>query len=468
MRTYDTTELCKLDAKHHIHPFTDHKEMYKNGARIITRAENIYIYDSDGNKYLDAMSGLWCVNIGYGRSELAEAAKLQMAQLPYYNSFFQCAQLPAVELAAVLAEITPPQMNRTFFGCSGSDGNDTVLRLVRHYWSIQGQESRNIVISRNNAYHGSTMAGASLGGMDAMHIQGGLPIPNIEHIDQPYFYGEGGDLSCEEFGLQRARALEQRILEVGVERVAAFIAEPIQGAGGVIIPPDNYWPEINRICQKYDVLLCVDEVICGFGRTGEWFGTDTFGIEADVMTLAKGLSSGYQPIGAVMVADRIAEVLDHKGGEFAHGYTYSGHPVACAVALKNIQILRAERIIEKARDNTMDYFQAKVSALGEHPLVGEARGKGFLGGLELVADKSSKQKFDEDGSAGTVCRDNCLKNGLVMRAVGDIMLICPPLIISREQIDEFYHLAWDSLDQSFATLNGMDTASVEKTVNRGS
>ncbi len=452
MRTYDTTKLRHLDAKHHIHPFTDHKEMHNKGARIITRAENIYIYDSDGNQYLDAMSGLWCVNIGYGRAELAEVAKLQMEQLPYYNSFFQCAQLPAVELAEALAEVTPAQMNRVFFGCSGSDGNDTVLRLVRYFWEIQGYAERNIVISRNNAFHGSTMAGASLGGMNAMHEQGGLPIPNIEHIDQPYFYGEGGNLSLEEFGLQRAQALEQRMLEVGVERVAAFIAEPIQGAGGVIIPPDNYWQEINRICQKYDVLLCVDEVICGFGRTGEWFGSDTFGIEADVMTMAKGLSAGYQPISAVMIADRISAVLDRKGGEFAHGFTYSGHPVACAVALKNIQILRAERIIEKARDNTMDYFQSKVAALGEHPLVGEARARGFLGALELVANKESKQRFDEEGSAGMLCRENCLKNGLVMRAVEDVMVICPPLIISREQIDEFYQRAWASLNQSLATL----------------
>ncbi|WP_424947146.1 aspartate aminotransferase family protein [Candidatus Spongiihabitans sp.] len=452
MRTYDTAQLRELDAKHYMHPFTDHQDMRENGARIITGAENIYIYDSDGNKYLDAMSGLWCVNIGYGRTELAEVAKLQMEQLPYYNSFFQTAQLPAVELAEALAEVAPPQMNRTFFGCSGSDGNDTVVRLVRYFWEVQDQEDRNIIISRNNAYHGSTMAGASLGGMKAMHAQGGLPIANIEHIDQPYFYAEGGDLSLEEFGLQRAQALEQRILEVRPDRVAAFIAEPIQGAGGVIIPPDNYWPEINRICKKYDVLLCADEVICGFGRTGQWFGSDTFSIEADVMTLAKGLSSGYQTIGAVMVADRITEVLDSKGGEFAHGYTYSGHPVACAVALKNIQILRDERIIERARDNTMDYFQSRVSALGEHPLVGEARGAGFLGGLELVANKDTKQKFDEDGGAGTVCREICLKNGLVMRPVGDIMVICPPLIITRAQIDEFYDLAWASLDQSLASL----------------
>ena len=452
MRTYNTAELQKLDQKHHVHPFTDHQEMWQKGAKIITGAENIYIYDSDGNKYLDGMSGLWCVNIGYGRSELAEVAKLQMEQLPYYNSFFQTAQLPAVELAEILAEVTPAHINRTFFGCSGSDGNDTVLRLVRHYWAVQGHENKNVVISRINAYHGSTMAGASLGGMAAIHAQGGLPIPDIEHIDQPYFYREGGDMTVQEFGLQRARALEHRILELGADRVAAFIGEPVQGAGGVIIPPDNYWPEINRICKKYDVLLCADEVICGFGRTGEWFGVNKFGIEADVMTMAKGLSSGYQPIGAVMIADHMAQVLDKKGGEFAHGYTYSGHPVACAVALRNVQIMRDERIIENARDNTMDYLQSRISKLGEHPLVGDARGTGFLGALELVKDKETRERFDDKDTAGTTCRDLCMQNGLVMRAVGDTMIMCPPLIITREQIDDLYDRAKESLDQTYQIL----------------
>ena len=453
MRQYNTPELQELDRKHHIHPFTDHKDMHQKGVRIITGAENIYVYDSDGNKYLDGMSGLWCVNIGYGRTELAEVAKLQMEQLPYYNSFFQTAQLPAVELAEMLAEVTPPQMNRTFFGCSGSDGNDTVLRMARYYWEIQNQPDRNIIISRYNAYHGSTMAGGSLGGMKGIHAQGGLPIPNIEHIDQPYHYREGGDLSAEEFGLKSARALEEKILEVGADRVAAFIGEPVQGAGGVIVPPDTYWPEINRICKKYDILLCADEVICGFGRTGEWFGSDTYAIEADFMTMAKGLSSGYQPIGAVMVSDRVAEMLDKKGEEFTHGYTYSGHPVACAVALKNIQIMQEERIIENARDNTMDYLQSRISSLGEHPLVGEARGVGFLGALDLVKNKETKEKYDDKGGAAIVCKDNCLKNGLVMRAVGDSMIICPPLIITKEQIDDLYDLAWTSLDESLQQLS---------------
>ncbi len=453
MRHYDTALLQDLDHKHYYHPFTNHPEMWSKGTRIITRADNVYIHDSDGNRYLDAMSGLWCVNIGYGRHELAETAKLQMEQLPYYNSFFQTAQLPAVELSEMLASLTPEGLNRTFFGCSGSDANDTVVRLVRHFWACQGYSEKNVIVSRKNAYHGSTIAGTSLGGMTSMHAQGGLPIPNIMHINQPYYFRESEGMTPEEFGLERARELENLILETGPDRIAAFIGEPIQGAGGVIIPPENYWPEINRICKKYDVLLCADEVICGFGRTGNWFGSQTLGIDADVLTLAKGLSSGYQPISAVVFSEQIGDVLDDKGGEFTHGYTYSGHPVACAVALKNLQIMREERIIENARENTLDYLQSKISLLGQHPLIGEARGCGFLGALELVKNAETKEKYDENNTAGKTCRDIAIQNGIIMRAIGDTMVMCPPLIITREQIDEMYGLVLKTLNQTQDALN---------------
>ena len=256
--THNTAELRDLDRQHYLHPFTNHHRLHRSGARIITAADGVYINDSEGNRYLDAMSGLWCVNIGYGRKELAEVARQQMEQLPYYNSFFGTAQLPAVSLAQALAEVTPPQYKRAFFGCSGSDANDTIVRLARYYWKLQGQEQRQVIISRHNAYHGSTIAGASLGGMAGMHAQGGLPIPNIAHIAQPYYFARPQAqraLGEEEFGVKIAQTLEDKIKEIGVERVAAFIAEPIQGAGGVIIPPTTYWAEIQRICKKYDILL---------------------------------------------------------------------------------------------------------------------------------------------------------------------------------------------------------------------
>src|SRR5688572_28179417 len=316
-----TAEWQALDAAHYIHPFTDHAALSKKGTRVIARAEGVYLYESGGRRILDGMSGLWCVNLGYGRRELADAAYQQMLELPYYNSFFQVAHPPAIELARLLAEVTPPQFKHVFFTGSGSEANDTVVRSVRRYWELQGQPQRTFIISRTNAYHGSTMAGASLGGMAPMHAQGGLPIPGIVHIRQPYWYAEGGDLSPEEFGLVAAQALEAKIAELGPGKVAAFIGEPIQGAGGVIIPPETYWPEIQRICDRHGILLVADEVICGFGRTGHWFGSDRFGIRADLMAIAKGMSSGYLPIGGVMVADRVAEVLISRGGEFAHGYT---------------------------------------------------------------------------------------------------------------------------------------------------
>ena len=441
-----TAAWQELDRQHYLHPFTDYKSLHAKGTRVIVKAEGVYLYDSEGNRILDGMAGLWCVNVGYGRRELAEAAYRQMLELPYYNSFFQTAHPPAIELARQLVDLTPPQFNRVFFTGSGSEGNDTVVRLVRRYWDLRGEPERKVIISRVNAYHGSTMAGASLGGMAFMHEQGGLPIPDIVHIPQPYWYGEGGNLSPHDFGLQAARELEKKIQELGAHRVAAFIGEPIQGAGGVIIPPESYWPEIQRICDKHGILLVADEVICGFGRTGHWFGSDLYGIRPDLMTLAKGLSSGYLPIGAVMVADRVAEVLIDKGGEFAHGYTYSGHPVACAVASVNLSIIQQEGLVQRTRDETGPYLAAKWRKLAEHPLVGEARSLGLIGALELVRDKHKRQFFDKRGEVGTICRDFCFQNGLIMRAVRDTMIISPPLVITREQIDELAEKAWRCLD----------------------
>jgi len=452
MNHLDTHALQVLDAAHHLHPFNDNAALAKRGTRILTKGEGVYVWDSEGNKLLDAFAGLWCVNIGYGRSELGEVASKQMTQLAYYNSFFSCTTEPTVRLAAKLAELCPGDLNHVFFSNSGSEANDTILRMVRHFWAVQGQPKKNVFIGRLNGYHGSTVAGASLGGMKGMHAMGGLPIPDIVHINQPYWFGEGGDLSPEEFGLQRARELEEKILELGPDRVAAFIGEPIQGAAGVFIPPMNYWPEIQRICRKYDVLLVADEVICGFGRTGHWFASEYFGIQPDIMTLAKGITSGYIPLGAVMFNDRISKVLMEKGGELAHGYTYSGHPVCTAVALENIRILEDERIIENIRDNTGPYLAKRWAELGEHPIVGEARVVGMVGALELVPRKPSRDYFPDRGAVGQMCRDFALRNGLILRATNDAMLLSPPLIITRDQIDEMFDKAWKSLDQTAAAL----------------
>ncbi|MCK4713630.1 MAG: aminotransferase class III-fold pyridoxal phosphate-dependent enzyme, partial [Marinosulfonomonas sp.] len=364
-----TAELQALDAAHHMHPFTSGADLAAKGARVITGAKGVTLTDSEGVQLFDAMAGLWCVNIGYGRDELAQVAARQMRELPYYNTFFQTTHVPAIALATKLAELVPGDLNQVFFASSGSEANDTNVRLVRHYWAAKGKPDKKVIIARKNGYHGSTVAAASLGGMTAMHAQGGLPIPDIHHIDQPNWYAEGGDMSPEEFGLERARQLEQAINQIGEGKVAAFIAEPVQGAGGVIIPPETYWPEIQRICDAHEILLIADEVICGFGRTGNWFGSQTFGIRPDIMTIAKGLSSGYQPIGASVISERMAKDLDTNGGEFAHGYTYSGHPVASAVALENLRILEEEKIVDTVRDETAPYLTEKWAALADHPLV---------------------------------------------------------------------------------------------------
>ncbi|RRU93765.1 MULTISPECIES: aspartate aminotransferase family protein [Stutzerimonas stutzeri subgroup] len=434
MSDSQTLHWQALSRDHHLPPFTDYKALNAKGTRIITKASGVYLWDSEGHKILDAMAGLWCVNLGYGREELVEAATRQMRELPYYNLFFQTAHPPAVALAKAIADIAPAGMNHVFFTGSGSEANDTVLRMVRHYWAIKGQPAKKVVIGRWNGYHGSTIAGASLGGMKAMHEQGDGPIPGIEHIDQPYWFGEGGDMSPEDFGVRIADQLEQKILEVGEDKVAAFIAEPIQGAGGVIIPPESYWPRVKEILARYDILFIADEVICGFGRTGEWFGSDYYGLEPDLMPIAKGLTSGYIPMGGVVVRDEVVHTLN-EGGEFYHGFTYSGHPVAAAVALENIRILREEKIVERVKTKTAPYLQSRWQELLEHPLVGEARGVGLLGALELVKNKKTRERFADPG-VGMLCREHCFRNGLVMRAVGDTMIISPPLVISEEQIDE--------------------------------
>ena len=444
MSDSQTQHWQALGRDHLLPPFTDYKALNAKGTRIIERASGVYLWDSDGNQILDAMAGLWCVNVGYGREELVEAAARQMRELPYYNLFFQTAHPPALALAQAIAEIAPEGMNHVFFTGSGSEANDTVLRMVRHSWAIKGQPERKVIIGRWNGYHGSTVAGASLGGMKAMHGQGDCPIPGIEHIDQPYWYGEGGDLDPDEFGVKVADQLERKILEVGADKVAAFIAEPIQGAGGVIIPPDSYWPRIRQIIDRYGILLIADEVICGFGRTGHWFGSDYYGNAPDLMPIAKGLTSGYLPMGGVIVRDEVVATLN-EGGEFYHGFTYSGHPVAAAVALENLRILKEERIIERVRDKTAPYLQARWRELADHPLVGEARGVGMLGALELVKNKKTRERFADPGAAMT-CREHCFRNGLVMRAVGESMIVSPPLVISEAEIDELIDKVTRCLD----------------------
>lgn len=455
MKVLPDQDWSNIDLKYHVHPFSDAKELREKGVRVITRAEGVYLWDSQGNRILDGMSGLWCVNVGYGREELARAAYRQLQELPYYNTFFRTTTAPAAALAEAIAEVTPPALNHVFFTNSGSEANDTIIKLVRFYWNLKGQPQKKRIIAREFSYHGVTLATASVSGLTDMHPQSDLPLPNlVAHIEAPYPFRYGRGLPEVEYGLKAARALEDKILELGPENVGAFIGEPVYGAGGVMVPPASYWPEINRICKKYDVLLIADEVVCGFGRTGNWFGSGTFGIEPDLMAFAKGLSSGYAPIAGVAIHDDIAQLLLEKGGEWVHGFTYSGHPMACAVALENVRILQNEKIVERVRDDIGPYFQAQLRTLCDHPLVGEVRGVGMLGAIELVRDKTTGEPFDPGLQVARTCREHAFANGLVIRAVRDCNLTAPPLVIEKSEVDELVGKIADCLDLTLQEVKG--------------
>ena len=453
--SFDTAALQQRDAAHFLHPFSDPASFHDKGARVIVRGDGIYIWDSENKQFLDAMSGLWCVNAGYGRTSITQAVAKQMDTLPFYNSFFHTSNVPAITLAATLVDLAPPGFHKVFYTGSGSEANDTIVRMVRRYWHVQGQPARQTIISRVNAYHGSTIAGASLGGMAAMHAQMGTVLPGIEHIGQPDYVHAGQGMTADEFGLVAAGWLEDKIRELGAENVAAFIGEPVQGAGGVIIPPATYWPEIQRICDRYGILLIADEVICGFGRLGAWFGSTVLGIRPDLIAFAKGVTSGYVPLGGVLVGDRVAAVLE-QGGEFNHGFTYSGHPVACAAALENIRILVDEKLVERVAEETGPYLKGAFAALATHPLVGYADSLGMVAGLNLVRAKGAtvheNVAFDAKLGVGLLCRGHMFDCGVVMRAVGERMIVAPPLVMTCAQIDEMAGRIRNALDLTLAEL----------------
>ena len=440
-----TNEWQAMDSAHHMAPFTDYGDLRQKGARIITHAEGHYIYDSDGNRILDGMAGLWCVNVGYGRPELVEAAATQMAKLPYYNNFFRTSNQPVAELSAKLAEITPDGLSNVFYANSGSEANDTIIRMVRHYWALEGKPEKRVIISREFGYHGSTIMSASLGGLKGMHDQAANE-PGFAHIRPPYGFLHQGNQDEAEFAANAASWLEDKIIEIGASNVAAFVAEPIQGAGGVIVPPAGYFKHIQEICRRHDILFVADEVITGFGRTGQWFASQTMELEPDMMALAKGLTSGYVPMSAVMVGDRVANKLVADGGEFYHGFTYSGHPVAAAVALANLELIEREDMIRRVREDTGPYLAEALAPLAEHRIVGEIRTFGVLAAIELVKSKDGPEMFEDTGATGVICRDHAINRGLMMRAVRDAMILSPALTYSRADIDETVRIAAQALD----------------------
>ena len=441
----DSATLKALDRAHHLHPFTDLHGYAREGGRIISRAEHIYIHDSDGHRMLDGMSGLWCCNLGYSQASIAEAVYRQLQELPYYNNFFRCSNQPAVELAAALARVSPASFRHVFFTNSGSEANDTNIRLVHRYYDLLGKPEKKQIISRRNAYHGSTVAAASLGGMKAMHEQA-LGLGYVHHINQPHWFELGGEHSPDDFGIAVARELEATIDELGEQRVAAFIAEPVQGAGGVIVPPATYWPEIQRICDERDILFIADEVICGFGRTGAWFGSERYDLKPDLMTFAKAITNGYLPLGGVLIGDRVADVLLAGGGEFAHGLTYSGHPVACAAGLATLDILEKTSVIEHAAEDLAPHLQRRLRELEDHRIVGEVRGHSMFAAVELVRDRHSRERLAPASAAAVFCRDWANEHGLMVRQTGDAMITAPPLVSTREELDTLVDTLAAALD----------------------
>ncbi len=453
--------LDLIDKTTFLHPFTDLAAHASQGGRMVTSAEHIYIRDADGNLLLDGMSGLWCTNLGYTQPKIIEAIADQLHTLPYYNSFFNCTTDTTVAMADALVSVLPENFNRVFFTNSGSEANDTNIRIAHRYFDLLDKPQKKIIISRKNAYHGSTIAGASLSGMSNMHAQTPL-LGYVHHVEQPYLFEISADMDADEFGRTCAGSLADKIDELGAENVAAFIAEPIQGAGGVVIPPDSYWPEVQRICRDRDVLIISDEVICGFGRTGSWFGCQTYGYEPDLITFAKAVTNGYQPLGGVGVSQKISEVITDRGGEFAHGFTYSGHPVACAAGIATLDIYQSTALVDTVKESVSPYWMKRWDELISHPIVGEARSKGMLGALELVREKPARTRLDEDSQAAVFCRDMAVSNGLMVRQVGDAIISAPPLICDHREIDILIERLLKALDVT-ASHYGINSGSALRT-----
>lgn len=442
----------ELDKKVQFHPFTDAKANLEQGGFIIERGEGIYVYDIYGKKYLEGMAGLWSVAVGFNNQRLINAAVKQLNTLPFYHQFSHKAVLPSIELSEKLIEMSPVPMSKVFLANSGSEANDTAIKLVWYYQNAKGNTQKKKIISRKNAYHGITTVSASLTGIPTIHKGFDLPLKGFHHLTCPNYYREALDgESVEQFVDRLAQEFEDLILAEGPETIAAFIGEPVMGAGGVIVPPKNYWEKMQEICKRYDILVIADEVICGFGRTGEMFGSETFNIKPDMLVVSKQLSSSYQPISALMINEEIFQhVVEQTSvyGAFAHGFTGGGHPVAAAVALENLKIIEEEGLVEQSRRVGARMFN-NLKALENHDLVGEIRGVGLIGAIELVDCKTSKAPFETAGKLGRYFCARAHEHGLIIRNIGDVIALCPPLIISDEEIDEMVNLLQKALNDTY-------------------
>jgi 4-aminobutyrate--pyruvate transaminase len=449
------SESGRRDVAYQLHPFTNLGRHESEGPLVITRGKGVYVYDEAGREYLEGLAGLWCTALGFGEERLVEAAARQMRRLPYYHQFGGKANDVAIALAERLVRLMPVPMSKAFFNNSGSEANETAIKLIWYYNNALGRPRKKKIVSRLRAYHGTTLGAASLSGLAVGHRDFDLPIPQVRHADCPYYYRHGKPGEREEdFAARLAESLEQQIVREDPETVAAFIAEPVMGAGGVIVPPRTYFERIQAVLRKYDVLLVADEVICGFGRTGHMFGTETFGLRPDIMTMAKALTSGYLPLSATVISEELYRALvrqSEKIGIFAHGYTYTGHPASCAVALEVLDVFEERDLLAHVR-RVASRLQDGLRALADHPLVGDVRGVGLLGGVELIPDKPGKGAFDPAGSAGALFVARAQAHGLIVRNLQDTVALCPPLIISEGEMDELLRRFAKALDETAGAL----------------
>lgn len=438
------------DVRSHLHPYTNLADHQTSGPHIFDRGEGVYVFDDSGKRYIEGLAGLWCASLGFSEKRLVAAATRQMERLPFYHNFAHKAVEPAIELAQFLVERAPRPISKVFFTNSGSEANDTQLKLVRYYNNVRGRPEKKKIVARRGAYHGTTLAAASLTGLQYAHDAFDVPIKSVIHTDCPHYYHYGRDGEDEDqFAERLANTLESQILAEGPETVAAFIAEPFLGAGGVILPPKGYYERIQPILRHYDILFIVDEVISGFFRTGDMFACETFGLRPDLISLAKALSAAYQPIGAVMLTEEIHDVLvegSRRFGTFGHGFTYSGHPVPAAVALETQRIYESDGIGRHVKA-VSPHFQRRLAALADHPLVGEARGIGLIGAVELVRDKGKRENFDRAAKVAPWVVARAMEHGLIVRSlVNDTIAFCPPLIITDQQIDDMFDAMTLALD----------------------
>ncbi len=446
------TNSAVRDIETLLHPTTNLNVHREKGPLVLERGAGVYVYDVQGRRYLEGLAGLWCTGLGYGHPELVETARKQMEQLSFTHLFGGRSHEPAIELAERLKALSPSPTSKVFFTSSGSEANDTQIKLTWYLANARGDVQRKKIISRMRGYHGVTIGSGSLTGLPTFHADFDLPMSRVLHTDCPHYWrnAEAGE-SEEEFSTRMAERLEAMILREGPETVAAFIAEPLQGAGGVILPPKSYFQKVQKVLDRYGIRFIVDEVICGFGRTGNWFGSQTYGLKPDTISVAKAITSAYVPLGAVTVSEEDYELMleaSRKNGMFAHGFTYTGHPLACAVANKTLEIYERDRIVEHVR-RVAPIFQTRLQALASHPLVGEARGIGLIGGLELVADKETKASFPAAKAVGAKVVALAEEQGLICRAVGgDTVAMCPPLIITGAQINEAFDALGAALDKT--------------------